>query len=143
MKGRFSEDELSFINEVLHKHGEYVKALLKADINTKRLIKSSDLRSSIKNKDSKYGDSPVLQLEFLGYGRAIEIAWHKKSLNTRSMLTGVSNRNRLGKKPIKQKNTRWYSKNVYGTLNNLISMLLYEYADHIRDAVKDNLEHIQ
>ncbi|MEI6577788.1 MAG: hypothetical protein WCO63_16565 [Bacteroidota bacterium] len=139
MKGRFSEDELQFINEVLHKHGEYVKSLLKADINTKRLIKSRDLRASIKNQDQVYGESPVLQMSFLGYGRAIEINWHKKSGNSLGMLMGSSNRQTLGKKK-KKKNTRWYSRNVYGTLNNLIAILLYEYADHVREAIKDNLE---
>lgn len=141
MDGRFSELELLFIAETLDQHGEYLTDLLIEAIEEKSLISEEDkehLIDSISYR-TKDGINPKLVFEFPDYGRFIEINYHKKrqSQNTSSFdkesinkaLWGRSNKKKVKRK---KKDTRWYSKNVYGSLNRLIGILMYEFTDQER-----------
>ena len=136
MDGRFSDIELLFIKEVLDQHGEYLSDLLTDQIESKKLIHTGALLGEIKYKVTSYGINPVLQVIFPDYGRFIEIRYHKKSNNTSSWtasrsdvkqaLWGRATKKMRGKK---KKDTRWYAKTIYGSMNRLISILMNEFTD--------------
>ena len=149
MDGRFSELELTFIAEVLDQHGEYLTDILIEAIESKQLISQQDrehLVDSITYDTTRYGINPVLIMNFPAYGRFIEINYHKRSKNTSLLdqdsinlaLWGRSNRQQL--KQRKKKDTRWYAKNVYGSLNRLIGILMYEFTEAERARLTQILE---
>lgn len=148
MDGRFSELELLFIAETLDQHGEYLTDLLVEAIEKKSLISESDkehLIESINYRTTKYGINPALIMSFPDYGRFIEINYHKKRQNSailddesvNSLIWGRNNRKKSKKK---KKDTRWYAKNVYGSLNRLIGILMYEFTDAERERLTRILE---
>jgi hypothetical protein len=144
MEGKYDDVELLFIQEVLDQHGEFVCDLLRDDIQQKRLRVSDDLLDSIDYKVSKYGIDPVLLINFISYGRAIEIAWHQRSKNTKQWVTDTNkavwgNASRQKKK----KNTRWYSRNVYGSVNRLLSILSSEFSEEEKNRLKNILHQTQ
>jgi len=144
MDGKYDEIELLFIERTLELHGERVCDLLREQIADKNLIKSEDLLNSIDFTVSKYGIDPVLLISFFSYGRAIEINWFKKSQNTRVfakpntnvMLWGM----RENRKRTRKKDTRWYAKTVYGSINHLLSVLSTDFSDEEKNRLKQILE---
>ncbi|MHC1707474.1 MAG: hypothetical protein AB9842_08130 [Bacteroidales bacterium] len=143
MEGRFSDVELTWISDVLDQHGEFVVDLLEQAIHDKNVKLSGDLESSLAYKTHE-SRNPSLQLSFLSYGRAIEIRYHK-SRNTRKQNDSRSNRFILGarqplQKKLKQKDTRWYAKTVYGSLNRLIGILMNEFSESEKQRIKGILE---
>jgi len=144
MDGKYDEIELLFIERNLELHGEFVCDLLREQISGKNLIKSEDLLNSIDFSVSKYGIDPVLLISFLSYGRAIEINWFKKSINTRVftkpninvMLWGM----RENRKRTRKKDTRWYAKTAYGTINHLLSVLSTDFSEDEKNRLKQILE---
>ena len=145
MDGKYNDLELLFIEEVLDQHGEYLTDLLTEDIERKRLRDTDDLISSISSRTSKYGIDPVLLINFISYGRAIEIRWHKKSDNTKNWTTDT-NRQVWGigaNRKAKKKDTRWYARNVYGSQNRLISILSNEFTEEEKARLKGILDQQQ
>lgn len=149
MEGRFSELELIFIAEVLDQHGEYLTDILVDAIESKKLISQEDkehLIDSISYDTTKFGINPALVMNFPTYGRFIEIYYHKRSKNTSILDQESANRalwdrpNTKQLKKRKKKDTRWYSKNVYGSLNRLIGILMYEFTDSERARLTRILE---
>ena len=149
MEGRFSELELTFIAEVLDQHGEYLTDLVVDAIESKKLISQEDkdhLIDSISYDTTKYGINPVLVMNFPAYGRFIEINYHKRSKNTglldqdsaNKALWGRTNTKQLSRK--KKKDTRWYARNVYGSLNRLIGILMYEFTEEERARLTNILQ---
>ena len=144
MDGKYNEIELLFIERTLELHGERVCDLLREQISNKDLIKSEDLLNSIDFSVSKYGIDPVLLISFFSYGRAIEINWFKKSQNTRIfskpntnvMLWGM----RENRKRTRKKDTRWYAKTVYGSVNHLLSVLSTDFSEDEKNRLKQILE---
>ncbi len=144
MDGKFDEVELLFIERNLELHGEYLCDLLREEISKKTLVDSADLLDSIDFRVIKYGIDPVLLISFISYGRAIEIRWHKKTQNTsiftkpntNTMLWGM----RENRKRIKKKDTRWYAKTAYGTINHLISVLSTYFSEEEKNRLKQILE---
>lgn len=144
MEGKYNDVELLFIEEVLSQHGEFLTDLLRDDIEKKRLRQDDDLLNSIDYRVSKYGIDPVLLVNFMSYGRAIEIAWHKRSNNTKKWVTdtnkavwGVNSRQK------KKKNTRWYARNVYGSVNRLLAILSSEFSEEEKTRLKNILDQQQ
>ena len=143
MDGKYNEIELLFIERALELHGERLCDALHDQISRKKLIKSSDLLDSIRFSVSKYGIDPVLLISFISYGRAIEIAWHKKSRNTslfakpntNVMLWGVH----ANRKATRKKDTKWYAKTAYGSINRLISVLASDFSEEERKHLKQIL----
>ena len=144
MDGKYNELELLFIERALELHGERLCDLLHEQVTRKKLIKSSDLLDSIRFTVGKYGIDPVLLVSFISYGRAIEIAWHKKSRNsqlfakpnTNVMLWGVY----ANRKKIRRKDTKWYAKTAYGSINRLIAVLASDFTEAERKHLKQILE---
>ena len=133
-EGKYNELELAFIEEVLDQHGEYLADLLIDDIQDKKLIDKENLMSGIDYRVSKYGIDPVLLFSFPAYGRFIEINFHKKSQNENIWDSKQANRDILGlrsnRKRKKKKDTRWYARNVYGSINRLLGVLGSEFTEH-------------
>lgn len=123
--------EYLFQEEVLSQHGEYLIDLLVDTIEEKNIRVSDDLMDMLRYRTFKDGQNRGLRVNFFTYGRFIEIRKHKKKgrnlmdTNTNALLYKVKE-NTAKPKP---KDTDWYSKNAYGTLNRLISILMYELSD--------------
>ena len=133
-----------FIQEELDQHGEYLIDLLQEAIETKTLVMSGDLMESMYYVVNKREGRNSLALTFYGYGRAIEIRYHR-SKNTRNLDKPSANRLLLGlrDKPAsgkKKKDTRWYSRNVYGSLNQLIGRVMYGMSEQERQRLVNILE---
>jgi|GEM_PF-971002 hypothetical protein len=126
--------EFLFQEEVLDQHGEYLLDLFVESIEQKNIKVSEDLLESLNYKVTRTGNDRVLNVSFLTYGRFIEIRRHKmnksrsKDVNTNSLIWGHK-QNSLNKKA---KDVDWYSKNSFGSLNRLISILMYELGDEER-----------
>ena len=133
-EGKYNELELAFIEEVLDQHGEYLADLLIDDIEQKNLVDSGKLIEGIDYRVKKYGIDPALVFSFPAYGRFIEINFHKKSQNENIWDSKQANRDILGlrsnRKRQKKKDTRWYARNVYGSINRLLGVLGSEFTEH-------------
>lgn len=136
---KFDEVELLFIRETLDQHGEYLTDLLYDTIVEKKLRVSDDLMHSIDYQTDYNSKNPTLKISFISYGRAIEINYHKKNTSFESGVNrdiwGIRENRR------KKKNTLFYSRNVYGSLNRLIAILSNEYSDAEKERLKGILKH--
>lgn len=132
----------AFTREVLNTHGDYVMSLLKDSISDLSLIDQGNLLGGISYKIQKKGNDFALEFSFTGYGRAIEIAFHRrKKQNTRDIikqLYGVKSREDVKAQQAirKRKDTRWYSRNVYGALNTLIGRYMYGFTEEEIERLK-------
>lgn len=142
----FSDKDIEFLfqEEVLDQHGEFLMDLFEDSITRKNVRESDELLESIDYKVSKRGKNRVLTIMFEQYGRFIEIRMHKRkknkfSVNTNQLLWG-SKDNSMKKK---SKNVDWYSKNAYGSLNRLISMLMNDLSEKEIARLKGILENRQ
>lgn len=132
--GRFDEIETMFIREQLDLHGEFLSDLFVKRIGNKKLRDSDELIDNITYKVQKSGNSPVLAFSFPDHGRFIEINFHKKkgprsiaeAIDTDQLLYNIQRRKKAQKK---KKDTRWYTHNVYGSLNRLLERLASEYSE--------------
>ncbi len=144
MDGKYNEIELLFIERELELHGEWVCDLLREQVANKSLVKSEDLLNSIDFSVSKYGIDPVLLISFFAYGRAIEINFFKKSHNTRQFAKPNTNillwGMRENRKRTRKKDTRWYAKTAYGTINHLLSVLSTDFSEDEKERLKQILE---
>jgi len=133
--------EMLYIQEVLDQHGEYLCDLFVDDIEDKGLIETEKLIRSVEDyKVTNEGLYKKLVHKFYGYGRALEIRYHrakregKWETNTNVAVWG----HRQNKK--RRKNTQWYSKNVYGSLNRLISIIQNELTEEETKRLKGILQ---
>jgi len=135
--GRFNEFELEFIAIALKEHGAFLDRLLKASIHEKKVFKTNLLKNSIATSVSPNKENPQLSLNFYGYGRAFEIAWHR-SKNFGLISAMSANREKLPeyKKKTTKRDTRWYASNVYGSLNRLIGHIMYGLTDNEIERIK-------
>lgn len=116
-----SDLKLLYIEEELSQHGEWLCDLLIEELEKKHLMRSQDLRDSIRYDTFHSGENPGVKVNFLSYGRAFEISGYKRNRKSSAIsdIWGVKeNRTR-------KKNTRWYAMNMYGGLNRLISRIMY------------------
>lgn len=138
-----TDEEHLFLKEILDQHGEYISDLLYGTIESKNLIKTEELLSGIYYTVKRgMNDSWILSFSFPVYGRFIEIAFHK-SRNSRKWNANTNKtlwraRSRDDRK--KRKDTRWYSKNVYGSINTLISRVSTEFTESERLRLRKILE---
>jgi hypothetical protein len=133
MESKYNDVEQLFIKEILDQHGEFLTDLFVDSIQSKKLEDTGTLLNAISYKVEKRGNNFVLNFQFPDYGRFVEIRFHK-SKNTQKLLQLNTNRklwNIRGKdKPKKKsKDARWYTKNVYGSQNKLISRLGTEFTE--------------
>jgi len=131
--------ELLFTENVLRQHGEYLMKLFRQTIESKNLRVSDDLLGSLGYSTFSKGDDRGLNIDFNTYGRFIEIQKHKK-INVMGGNTNVDSMNAKSNRMSKQKDTAWYSKNAYGSLNRLISILQNELSNEEMDRLKNILQ---
>lgn len=130
----WNEVESLFVREIVSEHGTYIVDLLAdtiEELNQKRgnrnaLINTGELIDSLNWDVKKISNGYVLEISFLGYGRAVEIQYFKSKQLRRdtSAKTEAKNLRRASKK-----DTRFYSKNVYGSINRLLGRVSSEYSD--------------
>jgi hypothetical protein len=137
--------ELLFIHEELDLFGEYLVDLFTDTIEVKNLIDSGDLLDSLQYVVTVRGGEVCLSLRFEDHGRYIEINYFKKRksiweiVDTRKAMWGIKSKSSKNKK---KKDTRWYTKNVYGSLNRLIGRIgsgaTDEYMTSLKNYVLEN-----
>lgn len=116
--------------EVLDQHGEFLMDLFQDTIAEKNIRVSDDLSLSLDYRIFREGNDRGLRVKFLTYGRFIEIRKHKKrnSMDTKTnALLWNAKDNTMQRR--KMKDVDWYSRNAYGSLNRLISIVMYELTD--------------
>ncbi|MCX6232749.1 MAG: hypothetical protein NTZ33_14520 [Bacteroidetes bacterium] len=131
MEGKYNEVEQLFIKEILDQHGEYLTDLFVTAIEAKKLVNTGELLAGISYRVEKRGNNFILSFTFPEYGRQIEIRYHKsknaqklKPINTNRLLWNIRSKT---DKSAKNKDARWYAKNLYGAQNTLIGRLGVEY----------------
>lgn len=142
MESKYSDVELLYLREVLDTHGEYLTDLLRENLERKRIYRKRDLIDSIDYKTTKEMSNPVLQVNFFGYGRAIEIAFHKQRNNTSAAFKreAVSDDVWNKKKKFKRKkNTQWYTRTVWGSLNTLLNRISTEFTEQEQERLRNIL----
>lgn len=133
-----SEVEKLFVMEVLDTHGEYVVDLLQESIESQKLRITDDLLDSLQYKVEQRGGDFVLVISFLSYGRAIEIQFFKsRRLRREARANGNDIKNM---RRARKKDTRFYAKNVYGSINRLLGRMSSEYSDQEIARLKGILE---
>lgn len=122
-----SDVERLFVQEVLDTHGEYVVDLLADSITEKGLRITDELIDSLDYKVERRNDDMVLVISFLSYGRAVEIQYFKSKRIRREAKAGGKELSAMRR--AKKKDTRFYAKNVYGSINRLLGRMSSEYSD--------------
>lgn len=122
-----NEVEKLFVMEVLGTHGEYIMDLMQESITDKNLRITDELIDSLNYKVQQRGNDYVLSVSFMSYGRAIEIALFKSKRLRREAKAGKNEIKNLRR--AKLKDTRFYTKNVYGSINRLLGRMSSEYSD--------------
>jgi len=122
-----NEIEALFVEEQLSIHGEYIVDLMQDSIESLNLRLTDDLLQSLDYKVERRGNDYVLMISFLSYGRAVEILFNKSKRLRKKGKAG----NKMAKnlRRAKQKDTRFYAKNVYGSINRLLGRMSSEYSD--------------
>lgn len=121
-----NEIEDLFVSKVLDTHGEYLIDLLQNSIEEKGLRITDELLESLNYKVEKKGNDYVLVVSFLSYGRAIEIGFFK-SKRIRREQRAMNQTDNIRRR--KKKDTRFYAKNVYGSINSLLGRMSSEYTE--------------
>lgn len=124
---KLNDIEDLFVREVLDTHGEYIVDLMQDSIEEKGLKISEALIDSLDYKVEKRGDDYALVISFLSYGRAVEILSNKSRRMRRKEMLGQIDSKKLRR--AKKKDTKFYAKNVYGSLNRLLGRMSSEYGD--------------
>lgn len=130
-----NEKEINFlfIQEELEQHGEWLCDVFRDAIEKQRHIVTGDLDDSIFSRiNKKSKDRNILNVNFLAYGRAFEIAANRQKKKNKEKIN--INRDVWGIKENRKKstNSRWYARNMYGGLNRLIGHVMYGMSEEER-----------
>lgn len=137
----FLTEEHAFVARELDRHGRYLSGLFVDSINKRRLIKDKNLLSEFKAVAYKVDVSnKKLTFNFSDYGRFIEINYNKRAIRSvsaqvRADIWGIKTSVRK-----KRKNTNWYARNLYGSLNTLIGHISWGYTEEIAEEMRKALE---
>lgn len=134
---KLNDIEDLFVREILDTHGEYIVDLLQESIEEKKLRITDELLESLDYKVVKREGDYVLQISFLSYGRAVEIQYFKSKRIRRE---NRENNKSTDFRRAKKKDTRFYAKNVYGSINRLLGRMSSEYSDQEIARLKGILE---
>lgn len=137
-----------FVREILDTHGEYIVDLLQESIESKKLRLTDELLESLNYKVRKSSNGYSLEVSFLTYGRFIEINFFKSRAIRNHYLRETGDIQRLrvfgnsseNFRRQKKKDTRFYAKNVYGSINRLLGRMSSEYSDQEIARLKGILE---
>lgn len=136
---RFNDLEDYFIRHILEEHGEFLIDKFEEAIDEKGLIDTEVLMDSLNYHVQMRGADYLLQLSFVSYGRAIEVAYHKsKRLRKETSRQAFFKSDKFRK--AKRKDTRWYSKIAYGTLNHLLYRMGSAYTEEMKQYLKNLMQ---
>jgi len=148
------EIELKFIETTMQQYGARLKSALVKAISDKGLVAkegTNHLKDNISYDVKRTGPFGYqLQLYFPDYGRFIEIRYHvgppktsdaifngSKSGMSKTRWSTTAKKRPIGRKGYKD--TRWYSKTAYGSLNSLIGQLMYGLTDAVQETLNEQL----
>lgn len=135
------EIKVLFIREVLDQHAEFLSDLFTDTLEANKIYRTGELADGIKYKVKTSSDSTALHISFPDYGRFIEIRYNKLKKKKKNSFNVDTNKELFGIKnnSFKIKNVNWYSRNAYGSLNRLISMLSNEFSEQEIERLKNIL----
>jgi hypothetical protein len=146
------EVELKFIEHTLQHYGARLKSALIKEISKKDLVSlkgSPHLKDNIRFEVARTGiNGYKFSLYFPDYGRFVEIQYFKGKPNTSDLAfkqkKGTDSNSKLSKSIAdkvgrRKKDTRWYSKTAYASLNPLIGHLMYGLTDTLQQTLKEQL----
>lgn len=159
------EIEMRFVEETLKRYGARLQGKLRTTIVARKLVSTdgkTHLKDSLSYEIAKKGSFGYeLKLFFPDYGRYLEIRFYtsqsrmssemfnrKKSSDmipsSMSKLQKIFGESRPTKAFIKggkskRRDTRWYSKPTYSSLNGLIGELMYGMTDQVQELLKNQL----
>lgn len=143
--------EFQFVITTLKKFGLTLRNILISDIKQKDLVskgksKGAHLSDRISFDVKRVGpNGGELLFYFPDYGRFMEIQYYKRSANYRGGLGRLTNwqamtQTKRGFQSMKKKkDTRWYTRNVMGNLNQLIGELMYGLTDAVKNEMISKL----
>jgi hypothetical protein len=133
--------EFLWQEEVLSQHGEFLMDLFQDTITEKNIRVSDDLMDSLNYSAFREGEDRGLRINFFEHGRFIEIRKHKKrnrmDTKTNETLWNAKD-NSMNRK--KMKDVDWYSRNAYGSLNRLISIVMNELSTEEMNRLKNIIQ---
>jgi len=136
--------EFLWQEEVLSQHGEFLMDLFSETIEQKNIRVSDDLLQSLNYSAFREGNNRGLRINFFQHGRFIEIRKHKRNsmeTNTNALLWNAKD-NSMNKR--KTKDVDWYSRNAYGSLNRLISIVMNELSsdeiNRLKNIIKNRIQ---
>jgi hypothetical protein len=133
--------EFLWQEEVLSQHGEFLMDLFQDTITEKNIRVSDDLMDSLNYSAFREGEDRGLRINFFEHGRFIEIRKHKKrnrmDTKTNETLWNAKD-NSMSRK--KMKDVDWYSRNAYGSLNRLISIVMNELSTEEMNRLKNIIQ---
>lgn len=133
-KNDISDDvKLLYIEEELSQHGEWLCDVLTEAIEKRQIMQTQALFESVDYSTFKEGENPGVRVNFLTYGRFVDIAAYRKKdrhqVDTNREVWGIKH-NR------KHKPKQWYARNMYGGLNRLIGRVMYGLTDQEIERLK-------
>ena len=130
-----------FIKETLTKHGESLIHLFEQSIAQNNLINKGELLNSLDYEVKASGDfGGELLVKFITYGRFQDMGAGKKKKKSQQeelLASFIKRRKKNERKPVK-----WYTRNVYGSLNTLIYLIENGLDDATINTIKKNLEEV-
>jgi hypothetical protein len=162
------EIEMKYVEETLNRYGARLQGILVKSITSRKLIsdkpQGAHLKDSITYEISKKGHFGYeLKLYFPDYGRFLEIRYHMKppgkgkmsdeTFGKKKLSSGIhSSKSKLEKvfasRPTRTfinpgrpriRDTRWYAKPAYSSLNRLIGELMYGLSESVQDTLRNQL----
>lgn len=126
--------------EVVRRWSERTKRVLLYELGKHKIGISKDLEKSLEEKVFTSGTDIISQLSFLTRGRFVDMgAGRRPKLEARSAKLGPYRSkfegSRKGRKPKK-----WYTRALYGRLNDLQGVLGYKMMEQAIEAIKENIE---
>lgn len=135
---------LEWVERVLKKHGMYLTAEFRKSIEGKSLIFSKDLVNSLNYNTSRGGssDDGVLEISFKTHGRFQDIGTGRGAKNTDELLANADFLGLRVKNKRKRRPAKWYARNLFGTMNSLMSQLTYGLTKEAIEVLRSELENI-
>lgn len=126
-----------FVRDALTEHGELLLDTFESDIMKLKLLYSEDLLNSLDYDVFSQGEMDgLMTVKFSLHGRFQDMGAGREA-----KIESTDTNGDLVKGGRKAK--RWYTRNVFGTLNNLIYTLLYGLTDEVKQAIVSNLSEKQ
>jgi hypothetical protein len=135
---------LEWVERVLKSHGIYLTSEFRKSIQGKSLIFNKDLINSLNYNVNRGGssDDGILEISFKTHGRFQDMGAGRGSNKTDELLANADFLGLRVKSKRKRKPAKWYARNLFGTMNSLISQLTYGLTKETVEVLRSELENI-